>query len=150
MGNGLKLLPNQPPSIRDRVDFRAYDFFVPQPTPGARVYLLRMILHDWADTDAAKILSNVVAAMSTHSVLVIMDTVLPEPSRVSSTVERIMRVRDLTMRQVFNSKERTLDDWEQLIEGSEKRLKIQSVEQPQQSHMSLLVVTLRDFKEDVS
>lgn len=99
-----------------------------------------MIIHDWNDLDARNILSHVAEAMSMDSMLLIMDTILPGPGEIPSILERIVRVRDLTMRQVFNSKERTLDDWRQLIATTDKKLSIMNVEQPQGSHMSLLSV----------
>lgn len=141
--NGVQLLEKQPPSIAERVSFRGHDFFHAQPVHGARVYLLRMILHDWADADAAKILSNIAAAMSADSTLLIMDTVLPDPGDIPVTVERALRVRDLTMRQVFNSKERTLDDWIELLSVADRRLFLVDVKQPVKSHMSLLSVSLK-------
>lgn len=77
----------------------------------ADVYLLRMILHDWPDDKAAKILRKIVAAMDkTKSRLLIIDIVLPVPASVPVQVERIVRARDLTMMQAFNSKERDLGD----------------------------------------
>jgi 6-hydroxytryprostatin B O-methyltransferase len=66
-----------------------------------------MILHDWPDGEAARTLKNILAAMDkAKSWLLIMDTVLPMPRSVPVSEERIVRVRDLTMLQAFNSKER--------------------------------------------
>ncbi|CAJ2509014.1 Uu.00g140400.m01.CDS01 [Anthostomella pinea] len=141
--NGLGLLEKHPESLATRVQFRSHDFFQPQPVEGASVYLLRMILHDWADADAIKILSNIVSSMSASSVILLMDTVLPDPGAVPAIQERALRVRDLTMRQVFNSKERTLDDWTSLLSLVDGRLYLSSVTQPPGSHMSLMTVSLR-------
>lgn len=102
-----------------------------------------MILHDWAKPDAAKILSHIAAAMSADSTLLIMDTILPDPGEVPVTVERVLRVRDLAMMQGFNSKERTLDDWTELLAAADEGLLLADVKQPAKSHMSLLTVRLR-------
>ncbi len=71
-----------------------------------------------------------------------MDSVLPAPGSVPSTVERLVRVRDLTMMQNFNSCERDLGDWEALLKAAdpEGRLKIVNVVQPFGSVMSCLEV----------
>lgn len=45
-----------------------------------------------------------------------MDTVLPNPGSVGAVDEALMRYRDLTMMQVFNTKERELGEFEELFE----------------------------------
>ena len=45
-----------------------------------------------------------------------MDTVLPDPGSVGAVDEALMRYRDLTMRQVFNTKERELGEFKDLFE----------------------------------
>lgn len=132
-----------PTDITSRLTFQGHDFTQPQPVHGADAYLLRMILHDWPDDKAATILKNIVAAMDpSKSKLLIMDTVLPTPGSVPVSVERIVRVRDLTMMQAFNSKERDLDDWKDLLAAVDPRLQIVRVNQPFGSAMSILEVVL--------
>jgi 6-hydroxytryprostatin B O-methyltransferase len=132
-----------PTHITSRLTFQGHDFTQPQPVLGADAYLLRMILHDWPDDKAATILKNIVAAMDQlKSKLLIMDTVLPTPGSVPVSVERIVRVRDLTMMQAFNSKERDLDDWKDLLAAVDPRLQIVRVNQPFGSAMSVLEVVL--------
>jgi 6-hydroxytryprostatin B O-methyltransferase len=130
------------PDLASRVTFQGHDFFQPQPVIGADIYLLRMILHDWAIPEAVRILQQLVPAMRRGSRIVIMDSVLPRPGSIPSTKERLLRVRDLTMLQVFNSCERDLDDWTQLLSLADKRLRLTHVAQPRGSVMSLLTVTL--------
>ena len=102
-----------------------------------------MILHDWPDDKAAVILRNIVAAMDeSKSRLLIMDTVLPSPGSVPASVERIVRARDLTMMQAFNSNERDFDDWKRLLSGTDTRLHLVGVNQPFGSAMSVLEVVL--------
>lgn len=99
-----------------------------------------MIIHDWADKEARQIISNVASAMSEDSILLIMDTVLPDPGQVLATKERVLRSRDLTMMQTFNAKERSLDDWKDILKGDTYNLQLKDVNQPAGSHMNLLVV----------
>ncbi|KAI5456766.1 O-methyltransferase-domain-containing protein [Mariannaea sp. PMI_226] len=126
------------------VSFKAHNFFEPQPTSGATVYLLRMIIHDWPDAEATTILGNLIPSFdATKSTLLIMDTVLPSPGTLPSVRERVIRTRDLTMRQVFNARERGLDDWEALLKATDSRLHLQGVRQPEGSNMSLLTIGLQ-------
>lgn len=132
-----------PADIVSRITFQAHDFTQPQPVRGADAYLLRMILHDWPDDEATKILKNIVAAMEKpKSRLLIMDTVLPKPGAEPVSVERIARARDLTMMQAFNSKERDLDDWKELIAAADPNLRLVRVVQPFGSAMSILEVVI--------
>ncbi len=132
-----------PADVASRLTFQGHDFTQPQPVQGADVYLMRMILHDWPDGEAAKILRNIVTAMDkAKSRLLIMDTVLPKPGSVPVSVERIVRVRDLTMMQAFNSKERDLDDWKDLLAAADPKLQLVSVNQAYGSAMSVLEVVL--------
>ncbi|WZH40774.1 O-methyltransferase-domain-containing protein [Fusarium acuminatum] len=133
------------PGSQSRVCFKAHNFFDPQPTKDAAVYMLRMIIHDWPDAEAKTILSNIVPALeSAKATLLIMDTVLPSPGTLPSVRERVIRTRDLTMRQVFNAKERDIDDWEALLREADPRLVLKNVRQPEGSNMSLLTIGLQD------
>lgn len=131
-----------PANVSSRLTFQAHDFTQPQPVHGADVYLLRMILHDWPDDQAKVILERIATAMKEDSRLLIMDTVLPEPGSVPVSVERAMRVRDLTMMQAFNSKERDLSDWKTLLAAANSGLQLVNVAQPLGSDMSVLEVVL--------
>ncbi|KAI1452578.1 sterigmatocystin 8-O-methyltransferase [Annulohypoxylon moriforme] len=144
-----------PHHILSRITFQGHDFTQPQPVYGGSVYLLRMILHDWPDHISITILKNLVPVLSADGTakpkpkLLIMDTVLPTPGQVPSSVERIVRVRDLTMMQVFNSHERDLDQWRALLAAADEGLRIRQVITPFGSAMSLLEVELdRDFREE--
>ena len=141
--NGRKTAESLPADIASRITFQGHDFTQPEPVSDADAYLLRMILHDWPDTEAATILRNIVGAMDkTKSRLLVMDTVLPTPGTVPVSVERLARVRDLTMMQAFNSKERDLDDWKHLVAAADPRLQLVNVIQPFGSAMSVLELAL--------
>ncbi|KAI9654281.1 MAG: hypothetical protein M1831_005446 [Alyxoria varia] len=143
--NGRKSLAElNSPDIGSRVKFQAHDFTRPEPVQGADVYLLRMILHDWPDDEAAEILRHIFAAMRTRSRLLIMDTVLPAPRSVPVSVERNARVRDLFMMQAFNSGERDLKGWKGLLAAVDSRLHLINVVQPFGSDLSVLEVILDD------
>ena len=77
-----------------------------------------------------------------------MDTVLPVPSdNEDPNVEAMLRVRDLTMLQTFNSYERELGDWIELLDalgkggvGNGLRLELKAIRKPFGSMMSVLEV----------
>jgi 6-hydroxytryprostatin B O-methyltransferase len=129
-------------SLAGRIVFQAHNFFDIQPYKGADVYLLRMIIHDWQTEDAAKILRQLISAMKTNSRIIIMDTLLPTPGTMPAIQESLLRAREMTMLQSFNSTERDIDDWKVLLQTTDPRFKIANVVQPVGSIMAVLEVTL--------
>ncbi|KAF7368821.1 O-methyltransferase [Mycena venus] len=59
------------------VRFQVHDFFTPQPVTDAAVFLLRVVLHDWPDAFAQRILLRLREAATPHTRLVLADFVLP-------------------------------------------------------------------------
>ncbi len=59
----------------DRIE--VHDFFTPQPIRNAAVYFLRVILHDWPDDFARKILFLLREASGPQTKLVLADFILP-------------------------------------------------------------------------
>lgn len=131
------------PDIASRIKFQSHDFFQEQPVKGADVYLLRMILHDWPDKEAIQISKSLARAMSSSSRILIMDSVMPIPGSIPSSLERNIRAKDIAMWMAFNSMERDLGDWEELLENIDDRLQIANVVQPVSSFMSVLEVVCK-------
>ena len=76
--------------------------------------------------------------------IIIMDIVLPRPGSVPAVLESALRFRDMSMMQVHNSRERDLDEWNDLLKGADKRLRLQNMVQPFMSSMSVLEVVRDD------
>ena len=131
-------------SVSKRLTFQEHDFFQPQPVRHAEIYLLRMILHDWPAEEAISILTNIAQVLKPGSRIIIMDTILPAPGSIPRSEESLLRVRDLTMMQAFNSCERSLEDWADLLAKTDARLKMQSVRQPFGSAMAIMEVVLNN------
>ena len=126
--------------IASRVTFGAHDFFTPQPVTSAEVYFLRKICHDWSDADAISILQLLAIAMQPDARILIMDTILPPQGSIPPLQEALLRVRDLTMTQNFNSRERELDDWIGLFERVKPKLRLKDYKQPYGSSMAIMVL----------
>lgn len=95
---------------RDRLTLRAGDFFT-DGLPAADAYMLRRVIHDWADDDAVAILAAVrSAARAGATVLVIEDALSDErPDPRTQTA-------DLIMLAVAGGRERTTDHLGKLLE----------------------------------
>ncbi|KAI9867331.1 MAG: hypothetical protein M1830_005839, partial [Pleopsidium flavum] len=145
VANSNTYLSPQPESVRSRISTQGHNFFSPQPFKGAAVYLLRMILHDWPAAEASTILKNHLDALraNPNARLIIMDTVLPVPGSVGTTEEALLRVRDLTMIQAFNSKERELSEFTDLFAQTcdqDGKLVLKNSVKPPGSVMSVMEV----------
>ncbi|KAK8079428.1 hypothetical protein PG997_007246 [Apiospora hydei] len=113
------------------------------PQQGADVYLLRTILHDWPDADAARIVRGLADAMApASSRLLVMDMVLPKPGSGSGTHEAALRQKDLMMLGTFNAKEREEDEWVALFREADPRLRIRAIHRPTGSELSVIEVYL--------
>jgi O-methyltransferase domain len=64
--------------------FAVHNFFNPQPTKGAGLYLLRSIIHDWPDQDAKIILKRLRDAANPSSKLIIFDLLAVHTCEASS------------------------------------------------------------------
>lgn len=107
---------------------------------------MRRILHDWPEQEAVKILKNVLPALRASgrdARLLIQDIVLSDPGKISTTHEGMLRVSDLTLMQAFNSKERELTDFAELLDPAhsyDDRLVLKAVHTPAGSLTSVLEV----------
>ena len=133
-----------PPAVSSSLTFQHHNFFTPQPLHDVDVFLLRMIVHDWPNPGAQSIIRNLINSMKPGGKLIIMNTALPRPGRIPVSTEAALRVRDLTMLQVHNSKKREIEEWEELLRAADPRLRIHAVRQPFGSSMSVLEVVRDD------
>jgi hypothetical protein len=77
-------------SIAGRCEIVGGDFFQGVPE-GADAYLMRVVIHDWNDEDALKILKNCRRAIPAHGKLLLVESVLkpanqPDPGRFNDLV----------------------------------------------------------------
>lgn len=64
-----------PEELQDRMSFEAYDFFTPQQRK-ADVRIFRVILHDWPDADAIKILQNQIPSLEAGNRIILHEQVV--------------------------------------------------------------------------
>lgn len=151
-----------PEHLRPRFEFMEHSFFDAQPVKGAAVYFLRMIMHDYSDEYAIKILRPLVQAMSPDSRIVLMDQLMPPTvGLLPYDVERMMRTTDLQMMALTNAKERDEDEWKDLVsragdglaatvfaqsedKGIGKALGIKNIQTPPGSTLSVIEVGFID------
>ncbi len=97
-----------PAPVGNRLEVVAGDFFDGVPE-GADAYLLKGVIHDWADESAVRILKNCRRAMRQDGCLLIVDTVL-EPS--SDPAQAMM---DVLMMVLTGGRERTESEFRSLL-----------------------------------
>ncbi|KAI1178436.1 O-methyltransferase-domain-containing protein [Nemania sp. FL0916] len=131
------LLPSE---FKDRIDFVEHDFFTPQ-TEGSSpdVFILRYILHNWADKYATKILKGLVPAMRKGTKLLINEYVL-EDGPVTDLTGRFGFQMDAIMSTIFNAQERTAAEYQRILNAADPRYVIEAVRRPQGSTMSMVEI----------
>jgi SAM-dependent methyltransferase len=155
--------------LKSRITFQAHDFFEEQPVKGADVYLLRLVLHDWSDKYATKIIQSLIPALKPGAKLVINERVIPARHQAHYLVEREARYDpkcpllfkqwccetdsngflhtgsdfDLYMLAFQNARERTAQDWAKLFEGADARFRLTAVHQPPKSTLAVVEMTWR-------
>jgi hypothetical protein len=105
------------PALRSRCRFAAGDFFTDRLPSEADVYILKKVIHDWPDEPARRILTSCQAAMSEHSILLVIEPVVPlgnEPS--------FAKLLDLFMLVWPGGRERTAAEHSALLASAGLRL----------------------------
>lgn len=104
--------------VVERCEVVGGSFFDTVPE-GGDAYLMKAILHDWNDDDAAKILTNIRAAITPGGKLLLLESVLPERSSPDSGLQFLA---DLEMLVGVGGKERTQGEWANLLNKNGFRL----------------------------
>ncbi|KAJ8121313.1 hypothetical protein ONZ43_g2200 [Nemania bipapillata] len=95
----------------DGMETQAHDFWTEQPLKGSRIYYMRNVLEDYPDEKAEEIIKNIIPAMSSSSVFIIDEMIIPNTgANPRSTLQ------DLTMMSTLASAERTERQWDELLE----------------------------------
>src|SRR5215212_1270657 len=84
--------------------------FLASAPPGGDLYVIKIVLCDWQDDDAKRILANVRKVISKGKRLLIVDAILP-PGNTPS----FAKLSDINMMVITGGKERTAEDFRQLL-----------------------------------
>ncbi|OTA67154.1 putative O-methyltransferase [Hypoxylon sp. EC38] len=122
-----------------RVEFMAHNIFEEQPVKGADAYIFRQVLHDWPDKYCVKILKALVPALKRGARVFVFDVVLNIHGESTNTEERKIRAMDLTMLEMGNAKERTIDEWLSLFRQADSRFIFKSQVLPLHSRLLCLL-----------
>ncbi|KAI0100071.1 putative O-methyltransferase [Nemania sp. FL0031] len=122
------------------VKFMAHDFFKEQPVKNADVYLYRWILHNWPDKYCIQILNSLIPALKPGARVLIMDFLMPPPLVLPNSIDRKLRAMDVTMMEIGNAKERSLDEWKHMLSQADRRFHLKEVVQPPGSNLAILEV----------
>ncbi|EKM59060.1 uncharacterized protein PHACADRAFT_181077 [Phanerochaete carnosa HHB-10118-sp] len=145
IASGRVVLQGNPPLLLSLSERHAdhwhapgHDCFAPQPQTGADVFLLKLILHDWADDYCLKILRHLRAAARPDTALVVIDALVPYACRGAEkevaaipgaegdqapepllanygTANELVYFMDVNMHLLFNAQERTVAQFERLL-----------------------------------
>ena len=97
--------------VEDRAECVGGDFFESVPA-GGDAYLVSLVLHDWPDRQAQRILANIAAA-GRGARLLVLDFVVPPGDD-----PHMSKISDLNMLAMMGGKERTGPEWRELLEGT--------------------------------
>jgi ubiquinone/menaquinone biosynthesis C-methylase UbiE len=128
-----------PPELTSRISFEAHDILQPNPHAGADVYLVRSILHDWSDKYAVKILANLVPALKKGARVIIADFIMPELGQGPNWIERMATGKSMQMMTVVNAKERTENDWKEVVQRASDRYVVEKFVTPPGAATSVMV-----------
>lgn len=121
-GPGRLILQDLPTTIdsldadmfaQHRIEIMGHDFFTPQPVKAAKVYYLKMCLHDWPDAECSKILANLRLSMTPGYSRIILDEIII-PDENAGWFETSV---DLLMMEVHSAQERREREWKALVNG---------------------------------
>jgi len=96
--------------LGERLQLAGGDFFDAVPA-GADLYLLSMVLHDWSDAEASRLLASIRAAAPAGARLVAFELVIP-----AGDGPHMAKMIDLTMLGMLNGRERTRAEHQLLLE----------------------------------
>jgi hypothetical protein len=101
---------------KDRVEFIGGSFLDDVPS-GCDAYVMKHILHDWEDGEACKILDNIRKASGPRGRLLVVEQLVPRRNEPG-----LAKVMDLEMLVLPGGRERTEQEWKELLEASGFRL----------------------------
>lgn len=100
-------------ALGERCEFITGDFFASVPS-GTDIYVLKSVIHDWADDRAKVILQTCRRAMHSGARLLVVERLMPEQFEPSAANEALAR-SDLHMLVALGAQERTQEQMQALL-----------------------------------
>jgi hypothetical protein len=134
---GNSLLPVE---LHGRIKFKAHDFKEPQLSENpADAYLISRCLHNWSDHHATSILRTLVPGLKVGSYVLIWDALI-DSEPVKNLSEKFNLQQDFIMATVFNGKDRTAEEFEQLLKLADARFKVINVYKSKKCNLGMMEV----------
>ncbi len=102
--------------LADRCEFVSGSFFEAVPS-GADAYMLKSVIHNWNDERARVILQRCTQAMAGRGKLILVERIIPKRLDPSA-VHRAIALMDLNMLVVLGARERTEDEYRDLLRSA--------------------------------
>lgn len=123
-----------------------HDFFQPQPVQ-AGIYIFKMILHDWPDREAARILRALIRALKPGARVIIFDYIGnqggTEGPALPRSVQQMDTATDLILVAMFNRKERLVEAWAKVFRDADERFEVANVKANPQSFFAVIEAVWR-------
>ncbi|KUI73939.1 Sterigmatocystin 8-O-methyltransferase [Cytospora mali] len=132
-----------PGGFSRRIQYQAYDFFTEQVIKDADVYIFSNVFHDWSDSYAVQMLRNQIPALKPGSRILINDICIETKGVQNSFIRQAQWGHDLCVKMAMNAKERTREEWAELLSTADQRFHIESIVTPRQAVHSVIEVTWR-------
>ncbi|KJZ69765.1 hypothetical protein HIM_10848 [Hirsutella minnesotensis 3608] len=129
-----------PDEVKDRVRFMAHDMFSLQ-TVEADVYFFRWVFHNWSDEYCTRILRAQIPVLKPGVIIIIQESLMPESGKIPIWRERDMRSNDIHMGMLFNARERTVEEWKDLLQKAHPGFVLKRHIEPKNSALGILEVT---------
>ncbi|OTB08661.1 hypothetical protein M426DRAFT_316674 [Hypoxylon sp. CI-4A] len=121
---------NLPKDVKDRVSFVEHDFFQPQPVQ-ADIYIFKMILHDWPDQEASKILRALIPALKPGARVILFEYIGAQGESqgppLPRSIQQMGSATDIRLMALFNGKERPVEAWAKVFKDADERFDVANV-----------------------
>ncbi|KAL7626863.1 hypothetical protein AAE478_003637 [Parahypoxylon ruwenzoriense] len=137
---------NLPEDVKDRVSFVEHDFFQPQPVQ-ADIYIFKMILHDWPDHEAARILRALRPGLKPGARVILFEYIgnqgETEGSPLPRSIQQMGTATDLRLMALFNGKERPVEAWAKIFRDADERFEMVHVKANPQNFFAVIEAVWR-------
>ncbi|KAL4874341.1 S-adenosyl-L-methionine-dependent methyltransferase [Aspergillus karnatakaensis] len=124
----------------NQICFQHHDFFTPQTISPPDAFFIRYIFHNWSDEAVVRIVQALKPALRKGARLLVNEYLGPvgRKDEVGHFEERTYRLRDMQMLALLDAKERSLDDYIELVSRADERFKFVGSITPPGSSMSVI------------